>query len=326
MGDSISGRRFRILCPEPRNFSQRGIAAAGRLAQLDALNLSQSEFEKLAGSYNAFMVRLSTRITSHVIAASRDLRAIITPTTGLDHIDLEAAHAKRIELFCLRGENDFLRTVTSTAEHTWALLLCAVRRIVPAQETVKRNRWRQDSFRSRELSGKTLGILGLGRLGTMIAGYGLAFGMRVVAHDPYVTTCPDGVALVKRLDDLLSASDIVTIHLHLKEDTIGLIGPRELGLLPRGAYVVNTSRGLIVDEHALLAALETGQLAGAAVDVVTNEASVFSGTHPMIQYAATHENLLITPHIGGASQDAIEKTDLFVMEKLERWLETQPSR
>jgi len=297
-----------------------GIKTASCIAHLDASPLSQVEFAGRAPSYDAFMVRLQTRITGDLIASCPSLQAIITPTTGLDHIDLAAAEDRNIKIFCLRGETEFLNTITSTAEHTWALVLCLVRRIVPAHQDVCANQWQQYQFRSFELSGKTLGIVGLGRLGTMVARYGLAFGMRVLFYDPYQTAYPAGAKPVLELDALLAASNVVTVHVPLNPGTTGLIGRRELELLPPNAYLVNTSRGRIVDEEALLAALESGKVAGAAVDVLTDEYSVGSGNHPMVRYARLHDNLIITPHIGGAAEDAIERTDMFVLKRFEQWL------
>ena len=320
MAAAVSGKSFRILCPEPQNYSMSGIKAASRIAQLDALRLSQVEFAGRAPSYDAFMVRLQTRITGDVIASCPSLQAIITPTTGLDHIDLGAAEDRGIQVFCLRGETEFLKTITSTAEHTWALLLCLVRRIVPAHQSVCGDQWQQHQFRSFELAGKTLGIVGLGRVGTMVARYGLGFGMRVVFYDPFQTVYPSGAKRVMNLDALLAESNVITVHVPLNADTTGLIGRRELELLPPGAYLVNTSRGQIVDEDALLAALEHGKVCGAAVDVLTDEQSVPNGDQPMVRYARCHDNLIITPHIGGAAEDAIERTDMFVMRRFEQWL------
>jgi D-3-phosphoglycerate dehydrogenase len=315
-------RRFRILCPEPQNYSRRGLEAAGRLARVDAAPLSQAEFAARAPFYDALMVRLQTRITGDVIVSCPNLRAIITPTTGLDHIDLDAARDRHVQVFCLKGETEFLSTITSTAEHTWALLLCLVRRVIPAHAAVSEDRWQPDQFRSVELSGRTLGVVGLGRLGTMVARYGTAFGMRVLGYDPYQNVCPSGVERARGLDELLAMSHVVTLHVPLNEQTAGLIGAPELELMPDQAYLINTSRGPIVNEQALLSALERGRLAGAAVDVLTAEHSVSNGNHPMVNYARRNRNLIITPHVGGAAEDAIERTDVFVMKRFEQWLVT----
>ena len=311
---------FRILCAEPQNYSERGLAQVARLAQLDSEVLSQAEFALRAPEYDGLMVRLKLRVTDEIIGTSPRLRVIMSPTTGLDHIALEAACARKIEVLSLAGETEHLRTVSSTAEHTWALLLSLVRRIPWAFQAVRRNEWNQDRFRGHELSGKTLGIIGYGRLGKMVGQYGLGFQMRVLAYDPYIEITAEGVGRVETLDALLGASDVLSVHVPLQKSTIGLIGPREIGLLPRGAVLINTSRGMIVDEGALLAALKSGHLAGAAVDVLTDEPGIPEGRHPMVAYARDHDNLLITPHIGGASAEAIESTDLFVIGKFERWL------
>lgn len=313
----------RLLCAEPQNYSLRGLAIAAGLAQLDAQKLSQEEFENRAPSYDALLVRLQLRVTGRLMAACPRLRAIISPTTGLDHIDLESARNRDIQVFSLRGETDFLVNITSTAEHTWALLLCLMRCIVPAQNSVKQNQWQQHHLRSRELSGKTLGIVGLGRIGSMVARYGLGFGMQVLGYDPHKASFPEGVKRIDTLDQLFPGSNVVTVHVPLNDRTIGLIGEREISLLQKGSYLINTSRGLIVDEQAILLGLEQGRLAGAAVDVLTEEATVASGNHPMVAYAKEHDNLLITPHIGGAAEDAIEKTDVFVMRRFKQWLDTR---
>lgn len=317
---------LRILCAEPQNYSERGLAAVAQLAQLDSETLSQAEFAARAPEYDGLMVRLKLRVTGEVIEACPRLRVIMSPTTGLDHIALDAARAREIEVLSLAGEGEHLHTVSSTAEHTWALLLSLVRRIPWAFQAVRRNEWSQDRFRGHELSGKTLGIVGYGRLGKMVGQYGLAFQMRVLAYDPCGEVTAEGVRRVRTLEELLSASDVLSVHVPLQKSTVGLIGSTEIGLLPKGAVVINTSRGLIVEEDALLSALKGGRLAGAAVDVLTDEPRVPEGAHPMVAYARDHDNLLISPHIGGASEEAIESTDLFVVGKFERWLDRREGR
>jgi len=202
-------------------------------------------------------------------------------------------------------------------------LLSLIRRIPFAFDAVKRFEWDQDHFRGHELLGKTLGILGYGRAGALVARYGDAFGMHVVAYDPYVDKYADYVRRVTTLEELLQTSEVLSVHVPLEKATVGLIGVREIGLLPKSAFLINTSRGEIVDENALLGALERGHIAGAAVDVVTNEHKIRIVGHPLIEYAKEHGNLIITPHIGGAAWEAIEKTDMFVIGKFRKWLEGQ---
>ena len=184
------------------------------------------------------------------------LRAIVTATTGLDHIDLEYAQERGITVLSLRGETEFLQEVRATAEHTWALLLGLLRNIVPASIAARQGNWDRDRFRGQELNGKRLGIVGLGRLGQKVARYGQVFGMAVGAFDPLVREWIDGVRREPTLTDLLKKSDILSLHVPLNTETQGMIGATELALLPAGAVLVNTSRGQLIDESALIKALK----------------------------------------------------------------------
>jgi D-3-phosphoglycerate dehydrogenase len=316
-------QRLRVLCPEPQNYSKAGLETMASLTELDAHPLLQEAFEQRSPNYDVLMVRLQTMVTGDIIKECPCLKVIISPTTGLDHIDLEAVNEHEIQLFSLKGEAEFLCTVTSSAEHTFALLLSLIRRIPSAFAAVKRSEWNQDQFRGHELLGKTLGIVGYGRVGALMARYGNAFGMHVLAYDPYVDKYADYVTRVVTLDELLQTSEVLSVHVPLEKATIALIGLREIGLLPSGAFLINTSRGEIVDEVALLAALQGGRIAGAAVDVLTDEHRIRIVGHPLIEYAKEHDNLIITPHIGGAAWEAIEKTDMFVIGKFRKWMEGQ---
>jgi D-3-phosphoglycerate dehydrogenase len=307
--------RLRILCPEPSNFSSAGLAAAARIGELVAEPLSQELFCRSAGEFEVLLVRLQTRVPAEVIESSGRLRAIVSPTTGLDHIDLVSARQNHVEVVSLQGETAFLTGITSTAEHTWALLLALVRRLPAATIAVANGRWNQAEFRGRELKGKRIGIAGYGRLGRMVARYAQAFGMQILVYDPYVEAVEPGIIRVERFHDLLSRSDILTLHVPLNEQTHGMLGPQEIALLPEGAVLVNTSRGALVDESALLEALQSGKISAAGLDVLVGERDL-TPSHPLVRYAGAHGNLLLTPHIGGACEEAIESADLFVLEKL----------
>ncbi len=310
-----------ILIAERSSFSERGLQALEALAPTTALDLTQAELSKAISDYEVLFVRLGLRVDSEVMRAASNLLVIATPTTGLDHIDLEAARQRKIAVLSLKGERAFLETIFSTAEHTFALLLALVRQLPRAIHAVKLYEWRRDIFRGRELNGKTLGVVGCGRLGSMVARYGIAFGMRVLAYDPYATHFPTAVQPCRTLQELLSQADIVSLHVDLRPETTALIDENALAHMKKGAILINTSRGAVIDEQALLKALESGHLAGAALDVLANEAAIQQGTpYPLIEYARTHDHLIITPHIGGASQEAIEKADLFLIEKTRRFL------
>lgn len=278
-----------------------------------------------AGEAQVLIVRLGLRVTREVMDAAPHLRAIVTATTGLDHVDLRAASERGIAVLSLQGESAFLRTVTATAEHTWALLLAVVRHIPAAFASVRHGEWDRDRFRGRDLRGRHLGILGLGRIGERVASYGRAFAMPVGAHDPRRSGWLPDVLRFDTLDALLRWSDVLSVHVPLDGQTRGLLGEPHLRLLPRGAIVVNTSRGEIVDEAALASLLASGHLAAAAVDVLAAEQIAEQRQRsPLLAYARSHDNLLVTPHLGGATLDAMARTEVFMAEKLKRFLERQP--
>jgi D-3-phosphoglycerate dehydrogenase len=315
---SDSNRTLQALCTEPENYSELGLNAITDVANLD---LGRSDREGLLagiGNYDLLFVRLKTFIDSAVLEKATRLKAIVSPTTGLNHIDMDSAAEMGVEIFHLKGQVDFLQTVTSTAEHTWGLLLALTRNIPSAFEDVLKGHWRQDPHRGHELQGKRLGILGFGRLGQMVANYGHAFGMQVLAFDTGTWDPPDYVSRCSTIDELLGQSDVFSIHIPLNERTAGSIGRGELARLPKGAVLLNTSRGEIIDERALIEAMDSGHLLGAAVDVVDSESKFPQSV--LLDYARNHRNLVVTPHIAGATFEAVEKTDLFVINRLKEWI------
>ena len=314
-------RQLKILNAEPLGYSVEAGTLLAELGEVVAKEMSRSQLKDQLGDFDVLIVRLAHQIDREVIDAARRLRVIVTATTGLDHIDVRYAQERGITVLSLRDETEFLREVQATAEHTWALLLGLLRNIVPASIAARQGNWNRDMFRGRELNGKRLGIVGLGRLGKMVARYGQVFGMAVGAFDPLVQEWQGGVRREPTLNDLLKKSDILSLHLPLNTETQGLIGATELELLPPGAVLVNTSRGQLIDELALIQALTNKKLAGAALDVVAQERENDNRRKsPLLDYAGTHDNLLITPHIGGATYESMAKTEVFMARKLKRFL------
>ncbi|HSW29265.1 MAG TPA: NAD(P)-dependent oxidoreductase [Longimicrobiales bacterium] len=317
---------MRILVAESAGFSPAAEARLRELGHVTMADLDQAALLGGVGSADVLVVRLRNRVNLDVLAAAPFLRAVVSPTTGLDHLDLAALDARGIAVLSLRGEAEFLRGVTATAEHAWALLLALVRRVPAAAEAARRGAWDRDRFRGRELAGKTLGVVGLGRLGTMVARYGAAFGMRVVAYDPFV----DPGAIPERMPSLaalLAVSDVVSLHVPLHAGTRGMLDAQALAHIKPGAVLVNTSRGDVVDEDALVEAVRSGRLAGAALDVVVGEMGAAGpGASPAVRFAAGDDRILVTPHIGGATLESMENTEIFMAEKLARWLRGEPVR
>lgn len=316
----MSAAAVRILNAEPDGYSEEARRILRSLGDLVERRMTQRSLEAEIGEYDVLITRLGLAIDRAVLSSPR-LVAVVTATTGLDHVDTEAAAEYGVEILSLRGETAFLRDVPATAEHSWALLLALARRVPHAFRSVLDGAWERDRFRGTEIRGKTLGLVGVGRVGSQVARFGLAFGMRVVGFDPAPEELLDGVEYVDALDDVLRAADVVSIHVPLDAGTIRLIGRRELERMRPGALLVNTSRGAVVDEAALVDALRSGRLAGAAVDVLADERN--ASASPIVAYARTHDNLIVTPHIGGATMESMARTEVFMARKLARFLEAR---
>jgi D-3-phosphoglycerate dehydrogenase len=315
---------IRILNAEPDGYSPEARVLLARLGTCVDKALSRTELLNELNEYQVLITRLAHQIDQEVIEAGRSLKAIVSATTGLDHIDLDCAQARGIAVLSLRGETEFLEGINATSEHTWALLLGLLRRVVPASTSVRLGDWSRDSFRGHELHGRRLGIVGLGRVGRKVAGYGRAFGMEVGAFDPYALKWSENVWCASTLAQLLSWSEILSLHVPLNAETLGMIGENELALLPSGAVLINTSRGEVVDEPALVQALETKRLSGAALDVICHEREPAKRKPGLLlAYARTNDNLLITPHIGGATYESMAKAELFMARKLDHFLRSR---
>jgi D-3-phosphoglycerate dehydrogenase len=303
----------RILIAEPEDFSARARQSLETVAHVDLIEWSTRDLPRAFEEYDAVWIRLGYRITREDLAGSLRCRYLVCAVTGLDHIDLEACADHDIEVLSLRGETDFLRGRRATAEMTLALALALIRRIPAASSAVLNGGWDRDRFRGHELFGKTAAIIGVGRLGSIVAGYLQALGMSVIGYDVR-SDFPEGVQRASSLQELLSTADLVTVHVGLDESTRGLIGHEELASMRPGAVLINTSRGAVIDERALLTALTSGGIAGAALDVIDGEPDV--GTNALVAYARTNENLLIVPHIGGCTVESFDATERFLADKL----------
>jgi phosphoglycerate dehydrogenase-like enzyme len=243
-----------------------------------------------------------------------NLRLLVTTGMGNAAVDMDAAAAHGVTVCGTEVPSG------STAELTWALLLALVRHVPQEDAGMREGGWQATV--GLDLTGRTLGILGLGRLGSIVARYGAAFGMNLVAWSENLTSgraAECGAALVTR-DELLSTADVVTIHLVLSRRTRGLLGARELALMKPTAYLVNTSRGPIVDEAALLDALDSGRLAGAAIDVYDREP--LPADHPLRRAP----NTVLTPHLGYVTQDTFSVFYGQTLEDVEAWLAGEPIR
>jgi D-3-phosphoglycerate dehydrogenase len=311
------GPKLKILVAECRGFSSEAAALLREHGDLVLADLDRTGLLSAVKEADVLWIRLRHRIDAEVLAAAPRLKIIVTPTTGLNHIDLNEAHQRGIKVLSLQGETEFLNDIRATAEHTVGLMLSLLRRVPSAVVDVKKGGWDRDRFKGRELFGKTIGIVGYGRLGRIVAKYLRAFDAMILVADPHIDQRTLGSDIFATpLDDLLQESHIVSLHVNLSEATRSFFGKEQFLKMKPGAWFINTARGELIDEMALLEALRSQHLAGAALDVLCGELQNVMENHPLVSYARKHENLLITPHIGGCTVESMEKTEVFMARKL----------
>ncbi len=299
-------------------YSEEAKSVLAKAGEVDYKTVSQADLPAMVGPYEVLIVRLGLHIDAAVIDAAPNLKYIATATTGLNHIDLEYAKQKGITVLSLRGENEFLDTITSTAELAFGMLIDLMRFTPWAFDSIRRYEFLLEEFRGKSLHGKTLGIIGMGRLGKIVAHGAAGWRMNVLFVDPHVPQEKFPQFKKVELEELLEKSDAVSLHVHLAKDTEKMIGKDVLSRMKRGAFLINTARGEIVDEQAVLEALESGMLGGYATDVLTGELELTKKfeNHPLVEYAKSHRNCLIVPHTGGLTSDSRIATDVFIANKL----------
>jgi D-3-phosphoglycerate dehydrogenase / 2-oxoglutarate reductase len=258
--------------------------------------LTPQELIGMVGNYDALLVRSETRVTADVIAAAKRLKIIGRAGVGLDNVDIAAATRAGVIVMNTPDGN-----TTSAAEHTMAMMMALARNIPQADASLKSGKWERGKFMGTELYGKTLGVIGLGRIGGEVARRARAFSMRIVAFDPFASKArvDELGAELLDLDPLLKTSDFITVHAPKTKDTAHLIGERELNLMKKTVRLINVARGGIYDETALTKAIEAGQIAGVALDVFEKEPP---GDHPLLGFS----NVIVTPHLGASTEEAQE--------------------
>jgi len=293
-----------VLVTEP--LSERGLALLREDFQVDVRpEVATDGLRSAIAPYDALIVRSQTRVDASVLEAADNLKVVARAGIGLDNVDVEACTRKGVLVVNAPQSN-----IVSAAEHTIGLLLAQARNIPAANQTLKGGEWARERYQGVELAGKTLGVVGIGRVGAMVAQRALAFGMRVIAFDPYVSrdrAREMGVELMPTLEALLVQSDFVSIHLPRTPETERLIGERELSLMKEGARIINTARGGILDEDALVKALKDRRVAGAALDVFTDEPITASD---LFQF----EEVVVTPHLGASTVEAQDKAGAAIAE------------
>jgi len=269
--------------------------------------MDEGELVKTIPDFNAAVVRGATKMTKNVIDAASNLELIVRAGIGLDNIDVAASKEKGIQV-----ANTPAATSISVAEHTFGLMLAAVRNHGRANLSMKEHKWEKKILSGTELYGKTLGIIGAGRIGQEVAKRALAFGMKVIAYDIIEVETSLDVERVS-MDELLSQADIITFHLPLTEKTKHMISDEEFEKMKAGVILINASRGGIVDENALLRALESEKVRATALDVFEKE--------PPDDFSLIdHPNVIATPHIGAAAKEGQKRAGMEVVEILKERL------
>ena len=304
---------YHVLC-----YQSEAISLLEKHFRLEVLDSPDSDSKEILGKVDVILAPLGYYFGRDKFELCKKLKIIGSSTTGHPHIDIEEAAERNIKVLTLKSENKFLESITPTAELTWGLIIALSRNLPRAQQSVREGNWSRWSVGSdRMLSRMKLGVVGYGRLGRMVANYGVAFGMDVYYHD-LVNYDDEKFQYFENLEELVALCDVVTAHIPHEESTENLFDQQLFDCFKTGAYFVNTSRGEIVDDVALLEALRSNKLAGAACDVFPGEyLPDFSLTnHPLWSYFMEHENLILTPHIGGSTIDAWRETQLFIANKI----------
>ncbi|MGV3755048.1 MAG: hydroxyacid dehydrogenase, partial [Verrucomicrobiota bacterium] len=299
---------MKILICDP--ISPKGIALFKERPEFDVVvldkKLAEADLLPLVADVDAIVVRSETKISKNVLNAATKLKVVGRAGVGVDNVDVEYATTKGVIVMNTPGGN----TIT-TAELTFSMILNLARRVPQAHGTMVAGKWDRKAFQGVELTGKTLGVLGMGRIGGEVAKRALAFGMKVLAYDPFLTEARAkamGVTLCGDLDDIYSAADFITVHMPVTEQTKGMLNAAAFAKMKPNVRIINCARGEIIVEADLLAALESGKVAGAGLDVFAEEP--LAADHPFRK----HPGLILTPHLGASTNEAQEKCGIEVAE------------
>ncbi len=306
----------RVLCFWDVDIDPSVLDPLRAVAEIDVQIPNREFLLEHIGEYDIYLAGLSVRFDAEIAAraGAGRTRLVYTPSTGLDHLDLDALARYNIEMRSIKTEFELLDKVTSTAELAFALMLAVARMIPAAAQEAMKGHWARDMFRGTQLSGKTLGILGVGRLGSMMVDFARGMRMRVIGCDPAPRQqIPDLEYL--SFEDMAPQCDVLSVHIHLTKENEHFLNADRLAMLKPGVIIVNTSRGRIIDETALLSVLKTGHVGGAGLDVIDGEWRDDLVQHPLISYAREHPNVVIVPHIGGITVESQTIVERFVAER-----------
>lgn len=275
----------------------------------------KDEIMSLIGDVHGLIPDIRQVVGRELIDTAHNLEIIATPSTGTDHIDMNYASLKGITVQSLKCDYGLLKTITATAEHAFLLMLASLRNLPASFNSVKNGKWERNPFIGHELQGMKVGIVGYGRLGEIFARLAHGFDMDVYVCDPFKTLNAPGITQMD-FAELASVVDAISIHVHLTKHTKNMLGEKEFALMKDGMCIVNTSRGGLIDESAFVKALSSGKVGCAGIDVLATELEGMTSENQLVKYARTHDNLIITPHIGGCTYESQQKAFKYMLEKL----------
>ncbi len=296
------------------NLSKQGVDLLRRYEQFQVdvnVGLKPEELKKIIGDYQALVVRSETKVTAEILRGADNLKVIGRAGTGVDNIDVPAATEKGIVVMNAAAGNS-----VTTAEHTISLLMSLARKIPQAHSKLKGGKWDKKSFMGVELAGKTLGIIGLGNIGKIVASRAIGLAMKVIAYDPFISkeiAMKAGIEL-GTLDEVFQRADFITVHTPMTEETRGIIGEAAFAKMRNGVRIINCARGGLVDEQALYNAIKSGKVAGAALDVFEQEP--VPTDHPLL----TLDEVIVTPHLGASTNEAQEAVAVTIADQVANFL------
>ncbi|GKS11859.1 D-3-phosphoglycerate dehydrogenase [Paenibacillus chitinolyticus] len=307
---------FKVLVSDP--ISDMGIQMLYDASDVEVdkkPGLSEDELVAIIGEYDALLVRSQTKVTPRIMEAAPKLKVIGRAGVGVDNIDLQAATKHGIVVINAPDGNTI-----ATCEHTFAMMMSVARSIPQAYKKTVSGEWDRKSFVGVELRNKTLGIIGMGRIGSEVAKRAKVFGMKVIGYDPFLTEDRAEKIGVKlgTVNDIAAAADFITVHTPLTNETRHIVGPAQFAIMKKGVRIINCARGGIIDENALVAAIENGTVAGAAFDVFEQEPP--QASHPFLN----NPSIIVTPHLGASTVEAQENVAIDVSEELLHILRNEP--
>ncbi len=305
---------MKLLITEAEHFSAKAIADLKQQVEVRIGNIqTREELLSKSADCEVLFIRLGFAMDREIIDNAKNLKCILTATTGLDHIDVNYFESRGGKVISLKNEVEFLGSIPSTAEHTWGLILTLLRKIPSAFQHVKQGGWDRNPFKGNNLKGKKLGILGLGRVGKQVARFAEAFDMEVGFYD--TKSIASNYLKFDTPEALFQWAEIITIHIPLSEENTNFV-KKSMFENTKSPFIINTSRGAVWNENDMAMLLKEGKLSGLATDVIVHELdSDNRNSNPMMALANQNYNVIITPHIAGATFESMSMTEEFITQK-----------